>query len=79
MIRVGTSKRRGASMNPNDGLMTPPELAGYLKIKIGSLYNLVSQRRIPHCHVGRLLRFRREMIDQWLSEASVEEERFDEG
>ena len=64
-------------MSNDDRLLTPQDVANYLLINVGSLYNLVNQRRIPHCHVCRLLRFSRRRIDEWLLESTIEEQRFD--
>jgi excisionase family DNA binding protein len=40
-----------------DELLTYPEAAAYLKLSVGSLRNLVSQRKIPVLHLGRRCRF----------------------
>lgn len=53
-------------MSTGDRLLTPKDLAAYLQVAPGTIFNWVSQRRIPHLHVGRLLRFDRHMVDQWL-------------
>jgi excisionase family DNA binding protein len=51
--------------NESDGLMTVDELAVYLKLKPGTIYNRVSRNEIPYLKVGGLLRFRRSEIDDW--------------
>lgn len=43
------------------------EAAQYLRIAVGTLRNLVSQRRIPHAKRGRIVRFRPDDLDAWLS------------
>lgn len=41
------------------------ELSAYLGIPKWTLYQWVSQRRIPHYKLGGLLRFKREEIEDW--------------
>lgn len=64
-------------MNGNaieDRLMTVEELAAYLNLKPGTIYNRVSQRTIPFEKVGRSVRFRRSTIDEWIKSNPVAEE-----
>jgi len=58
-------------------LINVQELAEYLDLKVGTVYSLVSQRRIPFVKVGRLTKFDLQKIEQWIEENSVEEERFE--
>lgn len=51
----------------NDHLINIIELAEYLGIKPMTLYAKVSAKEIPHYKVGRLVRFKKKEIDQWLS------------
>ncbi|MGB8707391.1 MAG: helix-turn-helix domain-containing protein [Dehalococcoidia bacterium] len=53
------------------GLMTTPELAEYLRISRASVYRLVRQRQIPVSKVGRQLRFRKDIVDVWLSKTEA--------
>ncbi len=46
------------------------ELSRRLSIPKGSLYNLVSQRRIPFVKIGRRLRFDVTKISEWVEERS---------
>ncbi len=43
-------------------------LARYLSIPKSTIYNLTMKETIPHYHIGKLLRFRKDDIDAWLSE-----------
>jgi excisionase family DNA binding protein len=52
-------------------LMTPTELAEYLRISKASVYRLVRQRQIPVSKVGRQLRFRKDTVDMWLSKGEA--------
>ena len=53
-------------------VLTIVELAEYLKIPKSTLYKLVQEGKIPGQKVGRHWRFRRETIDRWLEQGSVE-------
>jgi excisionase family DNA binding protein len=55
-----------------DKLLTYAEAAALLGVRIGTLYALVSQRRIPHLRLGRrLVRFSRVALTDWLESKSV--------
>ena len=47
--------------------MTVPEMACYLKVSPGTVRNMVSERRIPFAKRGRMVRFHRQRIDEWMS------------
>jgi len=46
-------------------------LAGILGVAADTIYTMVSQRRIPYVKVGRLVRFDRNVIDEWLAKNTV--------
>jgi len=46
--------------------MTPKEAALYIGIAIGTLRNWTSARYVPHSKRGRVVRYDRHAIDQWL-------------
>lgn len=50
------------------GLMTVDQLSEYLAIPKSTVYSLSMKAKIPHSHIGKLLRFRKDDIDLWLSE-----------
>ena len=55
-----------------DDLMTYDEARKLLKLKPGTLYALVSQKRIPHLRLGRrLVRFERGELEAWLRQRAV--------
>jgi excisionase family DNA binding protein len=65
-------KRRGwfprYSMATSDPpVMTPDEVAEYLRIPKASLYKLAQQGRIPCQKVGKHWRFHKPALEQWLS------------
>lgn len=47
--------------------MTTTEVATYLSVSLGTVRNWVSQKFIPYSKRGGLLRFHRQVIDEWLS------------
>ncbi len=49
-------------------LMTVEELAKYLKIKPDTIYKKVRKGELPAIKLGKLLRFPKELIDQWIVE-----------
>lgn len=51
--------------------LTIKEVSDYTGLRIGTLYNMVSQRRIPFVKLGQLTRFDRYELDKWLKQQSV--------
>jgi len=49
-----------------DEILTLEEARKYLKIHKGTLYRLAQQRRIPAAKVGRIWRFKKAKLDEWL-------------
>ncbi len=49
-------------------MMTTGEVAKYLRVSQATVYRLVKQRKIPVSRISKHLRFRRDIIDRWLSE-----------
>lgn len=46
---------------------TVNELSKYLNLKEKTLYYLVGQKNIPHYRIGKIIRFQKDEIDQWIS------------
>jgi excisionase family DNA binding protein len=42
-----------------------------LGISVNTIYSWISQRKIPHKKLGRLVRFSVEEIDEWVKQNSV--------
>jgi excisionase family DNA binding protein len=55
-----------------DRFVSPDELAKYLKIARGTVYNMKAEGRIPFTKVGGRLRFDIDKIEKWLAEQSGE-------
>ena len=52
-------------------LLNIHEVAQYTGLSIHTLYTMVSQRRIPYVKVGRLTKFDRYLLDQWIANQTV--------
>ena len=48
-------------------VMTTDEVAKYLRISKASLYRLVKNGEIPVSKIGRQLRFRKDVVDDWMT------------
>lgn len=48
------------------GFMDVGQVATYLGVPKSTVYAYSMRERIPHFHIGKLLRFRRADIDTWL-------------
>ena len=59
-------------------LMDVEELAGYLRLKRQTIYNWLHQKKISGIKVGRVWRFDKREVDNWLKsqhKSSVAEEK----
>ena len=54
------------------GLMNVDQVAEYLAIPKSTVYAMSMKAKIPHSHIGKLLRFRKSDIDDWLSEGGCD-------
>ena len=54
--------------NKNPTIMTVDDVSEYLRICRASVYRLVKRRKIPASRVGRFLRFRKDVVDKWLTQ-----------
>lgn len=50
----------------NLNLMDVERVSAYLGIPKSTVYAYSMRRKIPHYHVGKLLRFKKDAIDAWL-------------
>lgn len=55
-----------------DNLITPNELADFLRISKPSVYRLIEKRTIPFCKIGGVLRFRKNDIDEYIEKSLIE-------
>jgi excisionase family DNA binding protein len=47
-------------------LWTVNDVSEFLKLRVGSIYNLVSQRKIPFLKVNGSVRFSPEELEKWI-------------
>jgi excisionase family DNA binding protein len=52
-------------------IMTVHDVAAYLRMSEAKVYRLAKQHRIPAARIGKAWRFRKDLLDDWLS-ASTE-------
>ena len=63
----------GNSINLYKRLLNVEELSDYIGTPVGTLYQWVSQRKIPYVKLGRSTKFDIEKIQEWIRVNSVEE------
>jgi excisionase family DNA binding protein len=51
-------------------IMTVHEVAEYLRMSEAKVYRLVKQHAIPVARIGKTWRFRRDLLDDWLSDCT---------
>jgi len=51
-------------------LLTAEQVARYLRVDKFTVYRLVSQKKIPAFKVGNQWRFKKELLDEWLTRNS---------
>lgn len=56
----------GADVGRPITLLTPPEVAGMLRVKLPRIYEAVKNHRLRAVRIGRLLRFRRRDVEAFL-------------
>ena len=52
-------------------LIAIKEAAEYTGLSVHTLYTMVSQRRVPHVKVGRLVKFDVDLLDRWIKQHTV--------
>lgn len=58
--------RHPKRMDLPDGLMHVPQIADYLRVSKTSVYKLIKRQKIPAIRIGRLLRVRKDELDETL-------------
>lgn len=59
-------------MEREEGLLTVPDVAEYLRVARITVYKMISAGRIPVTHVGRSVRFRVEDIRSFVSDNTTQ-------
>lgn len=60
------AESRTVTIEVVNGLMNVSQVADYVGVPVATVYNLTMKEKIPHFHIGKLLRFRKDKIDEWL-------------
>ena len=60
-------------------IMNVHEVAEYLRMSEAKVYRLAKERRIPVARIGKTWRFRKDLLDEWLSQRMGSDLRPEEG
>jgi excisionase family DNA binding protein len=55
-----------------NNLMNIQQAADYLGLSVGTIYQWRCQHKIPYIKVGRNLKFKKDHLDQWLADRTVQ-------
>ena len=56
----------------SSGLLTPEQAAQYLQVKLSTIYNWSMRRILPVCKCGKLNRYRKSDLDNFISKNMTE-------
>jgi len=62
--------------NPENRWLTLEEIAAYLGIKPATVYMWIIRKEMPSHKAGRLWRFRKAEIDEWILSGRADDRRF---
>ncbi|AJC69274.1 DNA-binding protein [Trueperella pyogenes TP8] len=65
-IRGSAASSTSEASDLADGLMDVPQVADYLRVSKTSVYKLIERQKIPAIRIGRLLRVRKDELDEML-------------
>ena len=65
-IRGSAASSTSEANDLPDGLMDVPQVAEYLRVSKTSVYKLIERQKIPAIRIGRLLRVRKDELDETL-------------
>jgi len=51
-------------------ILTVREVAEYLRMSEAKVYRLAKERRLPAIRIGKAWRFRKDLLDEWLSQCT---------
>lgn len=63
---------------PMERWWTVQQVAHYLQVKPSTVYRLVNSGEIPFLRLGRLLRFKKSLLDNWIKNQIMEKEKENE-
>jgi excisionase family DNA binding protein len=56
--------------NDDPVIWTVHDVAVYLRMSEAKVYRLVKEKRIPVVRIGKTWRFRKDLLDNWLSQSA---------
>ena len=63
-------KAPSPTQNDTPVIWTVHDVAVYLRMSEAKVYRLVKEKRIPVARIGKTWRFRKDLLDNWLSECT---------
>jgi len=54
----------------NPVILTVHDVAEYLRMSEAKVYRLVKEQRLPVIRIGKTWRFRKDLLDEWLSQCT---------
>lgn len=64
-------QRRKPKTNAEPLIWTVADVARYLRMSKSKVYRLVKDRELPVARIGKTLRFRKDLLDTWLSQRAA--------
>ena len=61
-----------------DRWLSVDEIAAYLGVKRDTVYRWISERNLPGHKIGRLWKFRKEEIDEWVKSGGADDAKEDQ-
>lgn len=61
----------------NNSLLTPEQAAQYLQVKLSTIYNWSMRKILPTCKLGRLNRYRKIDLDNFINKNIAEVQEVD--
>ena len=58
------------SQKDNLTILTVHEVAEYLRVSEAKVYRLAKEHRLPVIRIGKAWRFRKDLLDSWLSQCA---------
>ena len=56
---------------PDSAIMTVKDVAEYLRMSEAKVYKLTKEGVLPAVRIGKTWRFRKDLLDAWLEESSM--------
>jgi excisionase family DNA binding protein len=63
-------KTSKSAKKDNPVIWTVHDVAEYLRMSEAKVYRLVNEQRLPVVRIGKTWRFRKDLLDEWLSQST---------